>query len=410
MSKNLTAPPPRPPVNQSPPTSTSAIVESYAGRSVPSGTLANLEQQAVSQISSDTEDRHLPETDPTGVTRREHIPAEQPFAYPPVRQLTESPHQSGSPPSAFYGGPSGLTRSPFTASHRKLSGFSLPSPSSLESPMPPTPLNNPTLIGASSPPPRTSGSGQPDPAHKLHLQDLQHELSKKSLALMTLKTEHETLLSAYSRQQTRCITLDKKSKVSDNEINTLTEEKLRLQDQVESLESQVEELLRARDDAQKRNVADSQQYMQIMAMSSKLQAQSAEETRRWKAEREKWEQEKSTLAARIQRLENQNVHSTTPDPTIKGSGVLNRSDTSDDQVDFSSDPVTLKAEIIGLRKIIEAREKAIQRVTAEAEEIGRVMNSLTMIQVRLSNAARVNVSDPVLDRGNDGSEIPTGTD
>jgi predicted nuclease with TOPRIM domain len=130
-------------------------------------------------------------------------------------------------------------------------------------------------------PPSASQSAQ-----AAHLQDLQHQISTKTLALQTLQREHDNLLAAFSRQQTRCATLDKKSQVSDNEINSLTEEKIRLQAQVEALEAQVEDLVKSRDEAHKQSVANGAQYMQIMSHSSRLQAQGAADLKRWKTEKE----------------------------------------------------------------------------------------------------------------------------
>ena len=139
--------------------------------------------------------------------------------------------------------------------------------------------------------------------HVAHLQDLQHQLSTKSLAHQILQGEHEKLLAAYSRSQTRCASLDKKSQVSDTEISNLTEDRLRLQSQIEILEQQVEELQQSRDEAHKQSVANGSQYMQIMSMSSRLQAQSAVDLKKWKTDRDAWSAEKDELLLRITGLE-----------------------------------------------------------------------------------------------------------
>lgn len=129
-----------------------------------------------------------------------------------------------------------------------------------------------------------------------HLQDLQHQVSIKTLALQTLQREYDALLAKLERQRTKCLTLEKKFEVSDVEINSLTDERERLQSQVMALESQAEELTKSRDDARKEMVESGRQYVRIVEMASRLQAKGAEE-------RKKWEDEKAELMERIKVLE-----------------------------------------------------------------------------------------------------------
>ncbi|KAI9681440.1 MAG: hypothetical protein M1817_002724 [Caeruleum heppii] len=171
----------------------------------------------------------------------------------------------------------------------------LPSPSSLSLSTSVAPNTLPPISPASS---QASQSVQ-----AAHFQDLQHQVSTKTLALQTLQQEHDSLLSAFSRAQSRCATLDKKSSVSDSEINNLTDERLKLQHQVLTLEAQVEELVQSRDEARKQSVANGGQYMQIMSMASRLEAQGTADKKLWKAEKEEWEKEKAGLAKRIAQLE-----------------------------------------------------------------------------------------------------------
>jgi len=125
--------------------------------------------------------------------------------------------------------------------------------------------------------------------HTAHLQDLQHQVSVKTLAFQTLQREYDSLLQKLERQRVKCAALEKKFEVSDVEINNLTDEKERLQTQVTALGTQVEELQRSRDEARRELVANGAQYMKIMEMASRLQAQGAEDKRRWAAEKEKLE-------------------------------------------------------------------------------------------------------------------------
>lgn len=108
----------------------------------------------------------------------------------------------------------------------------------------------------------------------------------KVLAFQTPQREHDSLLATYSHQQTRWLALGRKTKVSDDEIRMLTEEKTKLQSQVEALEAQVNELAKSKEEVHRQSAASGAQYMRIVAMSARLQAQSAEDLRRCKAENE----------------------------------------------------------------------------------------------------------------------------
>ena len=383
-----------PPINPSPPRSGSAVAENYTGRSHLGEHSPALAHQAklptyrnAEDFSSRVEERAVPDRPRQRTSLSSDL---RTFAFPPPRQMSQSPYQPSSSPSAPFGGAPGPLRSPFISTTRTPSGFSLPSPSSLHFPTPNPPPGNLASVGASSSPPTDVSSRLTAPAHEIHLQDLQHQISQKTLALITLQREHDTLLSAYSRQQTRCITLDKKTQVSDNEINTLTEEKLRLQAQVESLDAQVEDLVRAKDEAHKQSVANSQQYMQIMAMSGKLQAKSAEEAKKWKAEREELEQEKVELMEKIKLLEEYGENTT----NVKDISEMNIG--SDEVLSLPpnaildiTDPPMLRAEIRKLRGTIQEHEATIRQIKAETDEINRVTDSLVGIRNRLSHATIV---------------------
>jgi len=93
----------------------------------------------------------------------------------------------------------------------------------------------------------------------------------------------------------RCATLEKKSHVSDTEINNLAEDRARLTSDVDRLELQVEELQQKKDESDKQSAASGVQYMKIMAMSSKLQAQSAADLKKWRSDREAWQIEREAL-------------------------------------------------------------------------------------------------------------------
>ena len=194
--------------------------------------------------------------------------------------------------------------------------------------------------------------------------DLQHQISTKSLALQTLQREHDQLLAAFSRSQIRCSTLDKKSQVSDHEINTLTEEKLRLQQQVEALESQVEDLVIARDDAQRQATVNSAQWQQIMTMSSQLEVKGVDESKKYRAHREAWDRDRAGLQQRIQHLETGRSDLLN---TAEASSVSQSSSNHDDVL-TSANLDVLRKEIVRLRNSCAEMETALRNIREKSEQ------------------------------------------
>ena len=257
--------------------------------------------------------------------------------------------------------------------HPGPSSRTLPSPSSLQYPLP---------GGSFSP-------GVSQAAHLTHLQDLQHQISTKTLALQTLQREHDQLLAAFSRSQIRCSTLDKKSQVSDHEINTLSEDKIRLQNQVEALEAQVEDLVKAKDEANRQSTADNAQWRQIMAMSSRLQAQGADEARRFQSDRETWERNRDSMQRRIQELEVGNL-------SLVDSHRSEESASSNEDVLLSSSLDVLRQEILRLRRRCAEMEQALQDLRLETEQMDHVMTEFASIRERITAKTRLGPDD---DRG-----------
>lgn len=229
-------------------------------------------------------------------------------------------------------------------------------------------------------------------AQATHLQDLQHQISTKTLALQTLQREHDQLLAAFSRSQIRCSTLDKKSQVSDHEINNLTEEKIRLQQQVESLEDQIESLTKARDSVQQQSSADGAQWRQIMAMSSQLQSKSIEEARNHHQEKEEWQRQRERLEERIREMElvgGSSGGGAAGPPRTRAAGV----DDGDDDADASeienhdilnsTSVNALRSEIRNLRRRCLQLEAALKDVTGEAESLDQAMKAMANIRARI---------------------------
>ncbi|KAL6247981.1 hypothetical protein RBB50_005329 [Rhinocladiella similis] len=238
--------------------------------------------------------------------------------------------------------------------------------------------------------PRTasSGSAQYSPitsqsAHSSHLQDLQHQISTKTLALQTLQREHDQLLAAFSRSQIRCTALDKKAQVSDHEIITLTEDKIRLQQQVDVLEAQVHELTKARDEVTQQSTADGAQWRQIMAMSSQLQIKGAEDARRFKAERDAWDEERVALQTRIEELEA--GKNRLPEKKV-GSGST--TPVASDSILASDSVEMLRQEIVRLRRRCVDLELKLQELAGEAEQIDNAINAMESVRRSLSGKKR----------------------
>jgi hypothetical protein len=188
-------------------------------------------------------------------------------------------------------------------------GRSLPSPTSLNFPSPsagpygnisqPLNLPPPSSLHQSS-----QGGYLPSPgathstdAIQAHSAALQHEVSVQKIALSSLQGEHDKLLAAFSRSQTRASALEKKHAVSDSEIISLSEEKMRLQTQVIELERDVEELSRTRDECRQAAVQEGAQYVEIVKKASQLEELAAEERKSWSKMRAEMEQTIEALRA-----------------------------------------------------------------------------------------------------------------
>ncbi|PVI06612.1 hypothetical protein DM02DRAFT_427355 [Periconia macrospinosa] len=212
-----------------------------------------------------------------------NMPLDQSRSYHPFGvdgpPMTNLPHIAAAPAPAFV-----APQSPGQISQVSRPG-ALPSPSSI------TTNSQSYASPFTSPPVAAEASAQSS-----HLQDLQHQVSVKTLAFQTLQREYDSLLQRLERQQIKCTTLEKKFEVSDVEINTLLDEKEKLQAQVASLETQVEELQQSRDETRRELVTNGAQYMRIVEMANRLQNQGAEDKRRW-------ETEKAELRQRIRVLE-----------------------------------------------------------------------------------------------------------
>ena len=185
-----------------------------------------------------------------------------------------SSRQLPSPPGLCFPSPSPTSNSfpsPSIPSYgiNNSQSVNLPPPSSLHQPAPNNYL------------PPINSAHSSDSALRDHTAALQHEVSVQKIALSSLQGEHDKLLAAFSRSQTRASALEKKHAVSDTEIISLTEEKLRLQAQVIELERDVEELARSRDEFRQAAVQEGSQYVEIVKKASRLEELAGEERKNW---------------------------------------------------------------------------------------------------------------------------------
>ena len=297
-------------------------------------------------------------------------------AMDPSSQPPSGHHRSA---SFSYGRP---LPSPLQASQAALT---LPSPSSLNLPIP---LNLPST---SSPLPLAQNAAQ-----AAHMQDLQHQVSVKTLAIQTLQREYDSLLQKLERQRIKSQTLEKKFEVSDAEINSLTDEKERLASQVQALEIQVEELQQARDQARNMGADSAAQYMKIVEMAGRLQGKGVDDKRNW-------EKERGLLLRRISELESEAPH--LPGPIDMGhssgreSSQLSHSSTtaySSLGAGPSANPTfsgpederaALKREVHAVNRRIFALEQALKTTQEESKAVREAALTLAATSQRIESAA-----------------------
>ncbi|KAF2016002.1 hypothetical protein BU24DRAFT_189983 [Aaosphaeria arxii CBS 175.79] len=287
-----------------------------------------------------------------------------------------TPHPIGSLSASTFRRPS----SPLHATHNPRSTM-LPSLSSMNFP-------SATII----PPISSSNSSLTGPAQLSHLQELQYQISVKTSAFRTLQHEYGSLLQKFEQQRTKFITLEKKLEVRDVEINSLSDLKEKLQSQVTTLERQVEGIQESRDEARQSLRVNGVQYMRIMEMASRLQVQSAEDKKRWDAQ-------KSELEQRIRVLEEATVTGSelladaSAESTPHPSSTLNIGPTS-----CSSRLNTINVlgpEIVRLRARIRSLEVALQTIKDESISIQAVAQDLIQSSGRIEEASHATLEGHV---------------
>lgn len=276
------------------------------------------------------------------------VPGNNPYSSE-VPPTASSPHRTVSSSGSVFMAP----HSPMQVPQPPRSVI-LPSPSSMNF------TSTTNLLPTSSPPNATIQAS----AQSTFLQDLQHQISVKTIALQTLQREYDSLLQKLERQRIKCATLEKKFEVSDVEINNLTDEKEKLQAQVAAMEQQVKQLQESRDESRRQLVANGAQYMHIMEMANRLQAQSA-------ADKKRWDAEKTGLRQRVKVLEEAMVTGTdSENPSRSSPPSIVLAHGSGAGVSSSAETVNvLRAEVGRLRMRTHALETALQAMKAEGLSI-----------------------------------------
>ncbi|KAE8451281.1 hypothetical protein EG329_004446 [Mollisiaceae sp. DMI_Dod_QoI] len=284
-------------------------------------------------------------------------------------------------------------------------GRSLPSPTSINFPSPSAgsygssshPVNLPPPSGlhqssqhAYLPP---IGSAHSPDALQVHSAALQHEVSVQKIALSSLQGEHDKLLAAFSRSQTRASALEKKHQVSDTEIISLTEEKIRLQSQVAELEKDVEELARSRDEFRQAAVQEGAQYVEVVKNATRLEEMAGEERRAWAKLKAEMEQRIEALTSGSNQMGGTNsspvpipLHRTfddaaTPPSPVRGQSSLKAEPAIESQpTPYPAQPqepdVELKEEIRRLRNRCAEVEEALRAVRDDSRSMEGIVEAL----------------------------------
>lgn len=280
-----------------------------------------------------------------------------------MNSLGSSPHLTASSPGSTFMPPQSPMQAP-----QPMRSTILPSPSSLNFSSVPT-------LPSMSPP---SAAGQTS-AQSAHLQDLQHQISVKTLAFQTLQREYDSLLQKLERQRTKCATLEKKFEVSDVEINSLTDEKEKLYEQIATLETQVEDLQQSRDEARRQMVAQGAQYSQIMDMASKIQGQGAEDKKKWETEKSDLEQrirllEEAMVSSAAEQTPSEAMHASSASPCVTAGTGEQKSVTPG--ASQSETINVLRAEVGRLRSRTQSLEIALQTMRKESISIQEAARQL----------------------------------
>ncbi|KAK0252497.1 hypothetical protein LTR91_004946 [Friedmanniomyces endolithicus] len=254
----------------------------------------------------------------------------------------------------------------------------LPSPSSLAYPN----------SAATSLPPPTVHPGSPAPSYQAsasihttstnsvtsaHIADLQHQVTLKSLSLQTLQSEYSSLLQKLQRERVKSQTIEKKTTVSEQEVNDLTGRTEDLAEQVKNLEQQLEESERKRDSERADTAKEKEQWSRMLDMSNRLQGKLAAERQTAVEERDALKRRAMGLADEVGDGEPSPIDASTAAAltTIAASGVdqhqrLNMAS----QEHAPGDVTTLNREVGLLKTRVDTLVAALEEAKRKNLELG----------------------------------------
>jgi hypothetical protein len=196
------------------------------------------------------------------------------------------------------------------------------------------------------------------------LQDLQHSLSVKTLALHTLQREFDSLLQKLERQRTKCATLEKKFEVSDAEIIGLSNEKDRLEENAEMLERQLAKMRADRDEARRANSASAAQYLKIVEMAGRLQGKAGSSSSVAADGERSWERQREELLARVRELETAAERRSSSPSTSSG----------EKETQLAEEIRTLRERNAKLEKGLVSAKQAALLLAAQGQNVGMVLH------------------------------------
>ncbi|KAL9075904.1 MAG: hypothetical protein Q9161_001298 [Pseudevernia consocians] len=135
--------------------------------------------------------------------------------------------------------------------------------------------------------------------------NLPHKLGTDHFTIQTLQRENTDLASAYAQAQIYIADLDTKNQASRVENGRLVKDRQIMTGKIELLEAQLEELEQSIQQSQEHTVAKDAQYSRIVELSTRLQSQSAAESRARKAEQHEWFSNKKSMQSVIDSLKNE---------------------------------------------------------------------------------------------------------
>jgi hypothetical protein len=219
--------------------------------------------------------------------------------------------------------------------------------------------SNASVIAATSTPVPSTSFAQNEV-----LNDLSHQLSVKTLSHTALSREYDMLLQKLSRQRVKCAALERKFEVSDAEIVSLSTDKERLEDRVESLEQQAKELQKQRDEARRASEDSKGQWMRIVEMAGKLHGgKEATNPNGGSSAEKNWADERASLLKRIEQME-----------TDLGTDVTADEATKNRLVRLETEASKLRERNAKLESGLAAAKAAALTLAAHGQNVGAVLN------------------------------------